>query len=79
LNRLGTLLLGLALGALTIFVGLVLLIASGFFVGGIYELMTKHQYLESLFIVVMWLVFAGLEFVLARKTIRVLKSWRDQA
>jgi hypothetical protein len=79
LNRAGTLVLGLALGAFTIFVGLVLLIAIGFFVGGIYELFSKKQYLEAVFLVIGWLVFAGLEFALARKTFRVLKSWRQQA
>lgn len=71
--------LGLALVALTLLGGYLLLVGSVFFLIGIYELITKHQYLESLFLVVMWLVFAGLEFVLARKTFRVLKSWREQA
>jgi hypothetical protein len=77
-NRNGTLLRGLALGALTILGGYLLLIGLAFSVMGIYELISKQQYLESVFLVVMWLVFAGFEFVLARKTIRTLKRWRQQ-
>ncbi len=78
MNRNGTLLRGLALGALTILGGYLLLIGLAFSVMGIYELISKQQYLESVFLVVMWLVFAGFEFVLARKTIRTLKRWRQQ-
>lgn len=79
MNRPGLLLFGLALGAFTIFMGLVLLIAVGFFMGGIYELISKRQYLEAVFLVVGWLVFAGLDFTLARQTIRVMRRWWQAA
>jgi len=77
-NRNGTLLLGLALVALTILGGYFLLIGLVFMAIGISETISKQQYLDSVFLVVMYLVFAGFEFVLARKTIRTLKRWRQQ-
>jgi hypothetical protein len=71
-------LLGLAQGALTILGGYFLLIALVFGVISIYGAISEQEYLAAILIVVIWLVFAGLEFMLARKTIRTLKRWRQQ-
>ncbi len=78
MKRRGTLLLGLGLGALTILGGYFLLIGLVFIAIGINETISEQRYLDSVFLVVMYLVFAGFEFVLARKTIRTLKRWRQQ-
>ena len=80
MSRNRTLLLGLAQGALTILGGYILLIALAFVVLclGI-SVIPEQEYLAAILIVVTWLVFAGLEFVLARKTIRTLKRWRQQS
>jgi len=77
-KRRGTLLLGLGLGALTILGGYFLLIGLVFIAIGINETISEQRYLDAVFLVVMYLVFAGFEFVLARKTIRTLKRWRQQ-
>jgi len=77
-SRDSTLLLGLAQGALTILGGCFLLIALVFGVISIYGAISDREYLAAILIVVIWLVFAGLEFVLARKAIRTLKRWRQQ-
>ena len=78
MSRNRTLLLGLAQGALTILGGYLLLIALVFGVISISGAISEQEYLAAILIVVTWLVFAGLEFVLARKTIRTLKRWRQQ-
>ncbi len=78
MNRIGTLVLGLALGAFAIFVGLVLLISIGFFLGGMSELISKKEYLEAVFLVIGWLLFAGFDFALATLSIRAMKRWRQK-
>ena len=78
MSRNRTLLLGLAQGALTILGGYLLLIALVFGVISISGAISEQEYLAAILIVVIWLVFAGLECVLARKTIRTLKRWWQQ-
>jgi hypothetical protein len=73
-----TLLLGLALGVLTILGGYLLLVGLVFMAIALHEMISKHLYLDAAFFVVMYLMFAGVEFVLARKTIRTLNRWRQQ-
>ena len=77
-SRNRTLLLGLAQGALTILGGCLLLITLAFGVISIHGAVSEQEYLAATLIVVIWLVLAGLEFVLARKTIRTLRRWRQQ-
>jgi len=79
LSRNATLLKGLALAALTLLGAYVLLIAAMFSLIALYDTSSPNQFVGKLFIVVTLLVFAGLDFLLARKTFRVLKSWREQA
>jgi hypothetical protein len=76
-SRNSTLLLGLAQGALAILGAWFLLVALVFGVISIYGAISEHEYLAAILFVVIWLVLAGLEFVLARKTIRTLKRWRQ--
>ncbi len=77
MSRNSTLLLGLAQGALTILGAYLLLVTLVFGVISFYGAISEQEYLWAILIVVIWLVFAGLEFVLARKTIRTLKRWRQ--
>ena len=79
MTRNGMLLYGLALAALTLLGGYLLLLLAFFGAMGIYDTLSKREYLGSLFFVIMWLVFAGFEFLLARKTIRTLRRWWEQA
>ena len=78
MSRNNTLLLGLAQGMLTILGAYLLLVALIFGVISIHGAISEQEYLAALLIPVIWLVFAGLEFVLARKTVRTLKRWRQQ-
>ena len=74
----GTLLIGLALGALTILGGYLLLIGLVFVAIPVYDSLSKRQYLDAFVPVVMYLVFVALECALARKTVRTLKRWRQR-
>lgn len=73
------LLRGLALAALTLFGAYCLLIAGVFALIALYDTSSPNQFVGKLFIFITMLVFVWLEFILARKTFRVLKSWREQA
>lgn len=73
------LLRGLALAALTLFGAYCLLIAGVFALIALYHTSSPNQFVGKLFIFITMLVFVWLEFILARKTFRVLKSWREQA
>lgn len=57
------------------FLGLAVLISIGFFLGGISELISKGQYLQAVFLVIGWFVFAGFDYALGTLSIRALKRW----
>lgn len=78
MNRKGTLLLVLALGGLSILGGYFLLIGLVFVAIPVYEAISQNHYLDAGFLVFMYLVFVGLEFLTARKTMRAWKRWRQQ-
>ncbi|MGB7218364.1 MAG: hypothetical protein WBD07_06105 [Vicinamibacterales bacterium] len=44
----------------------------------VYQGISEQQYLGPALLVAVYLVFMGLEFLLARKTFRTFKLWRTQ-
>lgn len=77
MNRNRTLLLGLAQGALALLGAYLLLLLLVFGAIGISGAISEQGYLVAVLAPVIWLVFARLEFVLARKTIRTIRRWRQ--